>query len=92
MGISGPATEQILDSVISGKSFQTEIDDRLSSREKQILQLIAEGRTNADIGRLLVISTRTVETHRNNLMRKLGLSSQMEIIRYAIKHGLLSIE
>ena len=90
--VSSQATEQILDSVISGKNFQTEVDERLSSREKEILQLIAEGKTNSDIGKLLVISTRTVETHRNNLMRKLGFSSQMEIIRYAFKHGLLSIE
>jgi DNA-binding NarL/FixJ family response regulator len=90
--VSSLATEQILDSVISGKNFQTEIDERLSSREKEILQLIAEGRTNSGIGKLLVISTRTVETHRNNIMRKLGLSSQMEIMRYAFNHGLLSIE
>lgn len=90
--VSSQVVEQILDAVVSGKNFETEIDERLSAREKEILQLIAEGKTNSDIGKLLVISTRTVETHRNNLMRKLGLSSQMEIIRYALKHGLLSVE
>jgi DNA-binding NarL/FixJ family response regulator len=90
--VSGLVTDQILDAVVSGKNFEKEIDERISSREREILQLIAEGKTNSEIGKMLVISTRTVETHRTNLMRKLGFSSQIDIIRYAFKHGLLSIE
>jgi DNA-binding NarL/FixJ family response regulator len=84
--------DQILDSVVSGNGTEAGYDNRISSREREILELIAEGKTNAEIGKLLVISTRTVETHRTNLMRKLGLSSQGDIIRYAIKNGLISIE
>jgi DNA-binding NarL/FixJ family response regulator len=90
--VSGLVTDQILDAVISGKNFDNDIEERISSREKEILQLIAEGKTNSEIGKLLVISTRTVETHRTNLMRKLGFSSQTDIIRYAYKIGLLTID
>jgi len=90
--ISGLINDQILDAVISGKTFEDGGDDRISSREKEILNLIDEGRTNSEIGKLLVISTRTVETHRNNIMRKLGFSSQIDIIRYAFKHGLITLE
>lgn len=84
--------DQILDSVVSGNGTEEGFDNRISSREREILELIAEGNTNAEIGKLLVISTRTVETHRTNLMRKLGLSSQGDIIRYAIKNGLITID
>lgn len=90
--ISPLVRDQILDEVVLGKSFDQGVDDRISAREREILQLVAEGKTNGEIGKLLVISTRTVETHRNNLMKKLGLSSQFDIMRYAIKQGLLSIE
>jgi DNA-binding NarL/FixJ family response regulator len=84
--------DQILDSIVSGDGMEVGYDNRISSREREILQLIAEGKTNAEIGKLLVISTRTVETHRTNLMRKLELSTQGDIIRYAIKNGLITIE
>ncbi len=90
--VSGLVTDQILNAVVAGKNFEEEIDERISSREREILQLIAEGKTNSEIGKQLVISTRTVETHRTNLMRKLGFSSQIDLIRYAFKHGLLSID
>jgi DNA-binding NarL/FixJ family response regulator len=90
--VSSLVTDQMLDALVAGKNLENEIDDRISSREREILQLIAEGKTNSEIGKILVISTRTVETHRNNLMRKLGLSSQIEIIRYALKHGFLQMD
>lgn len=90
--MSGLITDQILDAAVSGTNLEKEIDERISSREREILQLIAEGKTTLEIAKLLVISTRTVETHRTNLMRKLGFSSQYDLIRYAFKQGLLSIE
>ena len=90
--VSRLVTDQILDELVDGKNFENDSDDRISSREREILQFVAEGKTNSEIGRMLVISTRTVETHRNNLMRKLGLSSQTEIIRYAYRHGLLQLD
>jgi DNA-binding NarL/FixJ family response regulator len=90
--VSSLVTNQILDALVAGKNFEDDDDERISPREKEILHLISQGKSNSEIGKLLVISTRTVETHRNNIMRKLGLSSQIDIIRYAYKHGLLSIE
>jgi DNA-binding NarL/FixJ family response regulator len=62
----------------------------LSTREREVMQLAAEGNTNAEIGKRLFISRRTVEIHRANMMQKLGLRNQTELIRYAIKRGILS--
>lgn len=62
--------------------------DSLTTRERQVLQLVAEGCTNAEVGERLHISPRTVETHRARLMDKLGLGSHAELIRYAIRRGL----
>jgi two-component system response regulator NreC len=55
-----------------------------------VRQLAAEGLTNAEIGKRLDIGKRTVATHRANLIRKLGLKSHAELVRYAVKRGLLS--
>jgi DNA-binding NarL/FixJ family response regulator len=57
-----------------------------------VLQLAVEGRTNSDIAAALYISPRTVETHRANMMRKLALHTQADMIRYALQRGLLSME
>jgi DNA-binding NarL/FixJ family response regulator len=64
----------------------------LTAREREILQLVAEGRTNASIGVRLSISTRTVEAHRANIIRKLGIRNHMDLVRYALKNGLISID
>jgi DNA-binding NarL/FixJ family response regulator len=61
----------------------------LSIRETEIVQLIAEGRSNKEIGVILGISTRTVENHRARIMQKLGLDSMSALIRYAIRNNLL---
>lgn len=61
----------------------------LTLREREVLHLVAEGRTNAEIAERLVISPRTVESHRANLMRKLTLHSQADLIRYALQRGIL---
>lgn len=63
--------------------------DALTTREREVFHLAAEGHNNAEIGRQLSISPRTVETHRANMMRKLGLRSQTELIRYALRRGVL---
>lgn len=66
--------------------------DTLTNREHEVLQLAAEGRTNAEIAERLVISQRTVEMHRGNLMRKLNLNNQTELVRYALWRGILPKE
>ena len=71
------------------------IDDpyaRLSNREREVLQLIAEGFTSTEIAARLFISTRTAELHRARVMSKLNLHSQNDLIRYALKRGILSLD
>ena len=62
--------------------------DRLTAREREIVQLIAEGRSSKQVGDVLGISVKTVDTHRANLMRKLGIHSVSELVRYAIREGI----
>lgn len=61
----------------------------LTERERQIVQLVAEGNSNKEIAAALQISTKTVETHRNNVMRKLNLRSAADLVRYAVRHGIV---
>jgi two-component system response regulator NreC len=61
----------------------------LSARETDVLRLIALGHTNTEIAEQLFLSTRTVETHRAHIQRKLDLSTRAELVRYALDHGLL---
>jgi two-component system response regulator NreC len=63
----------------------------LTAREAEVLGLIALGYTSAEIGRKLHVSRRTVETHRARLLRKLGLSTRAELVRYALRRGLLAV-
>jgi two-component system, NarL family, response regulator NreC len=63
----------------------------LTTREREILQLTAEGKSSTEIGDMLVISSRTVEAHRSKIMKKLALRSMTDLIRYAIKRGLLPL-
>jgi DNA-binding NarL/FixJ family response regulator len=62
----------------------------LSSREREVLQLIAEGKSNKDIANLLHLSLHTVETHRGNILQKLNLHSVPELILYAVRKGVVS--
>ncbi len=64
-------------------------DDALSPREVEVLRLIALGHTSVEIARKLQLSPRTVESHRANIHRKLGLSTRAELVRYALRRGLL---
>ena len=67
-------------------------ESRLSSREREVLQLIAEGTSTKDIAARLHLSVKTVETHRAQIMAKLGLHSVAELTKYAIREGLTSLE
>ncbi|MFQ5666679.1 MAG: response regulator [Candidatus Binatia bacterium] len=64
--------------------------ETLTTREREVLHLVAEGHTSAVIAARLYISTRTVESHRANLMGKLGLHSPTELVRYALRRGILA--
>jgi two-component system response regulator NreC len=66
--------------------------DRLSLREKEVLRLIVEGKTNIEIAKILHLSTKTIEKHRANMMNKLELHNLPELIKYAIRKGLIEVE
>ena len=66
-----------------------DVYETLTAREREVLRLTAEGLTSAQVGTRLFISPRTVETHRANLMHKLGLRNHADVIRYALSRGLL---
>lgn len=66
--------------------------EKLTDREREVLQLLAEGRSVRQISELLFISIKTVQTHRAHLMEKLNLTSDAELIQYAIRKGLIKIE
>ncbi len=63
--------------------------DRLTSRERQIVQLLAEGKTSKEIATALDISVKTADTHRANVMRKLNLHSLADVVRYAIRNKMI---
>jgi len=65
---------------------------RLSPREREILQLIVEGKTSAEIAGILFLSPKTVETYRSRLKQKLGISDVPGLVKFAIQHGLTSLE
>ena len=62
-------------------------DNQLTSREHEVLRHIANGESNKQIARALDLSVRTVETHRLNIKRKLGIEGQAELIRFAVQHA-----
>ncbi len=74
------------------KATVTDAYDTLTSREREVLQLAAESSSTSEIAARLGISPRTVETHRENLMRKLGLQSQTDLIRYALRRGIVPLD
>ena len=68
------------------------IYDDLTPREREVLILIAEGLTNAEIAEKLVISVKTVDRHRENIMRKLNLHSRIDLVKYALRIGLIDLD
>ncbi len=72
-----------------GERFQRK---QLSTREREVLQLLAEGRSSKDIARALHVAVSTVETHRRQIAAKLGLKTVAELTKYAVREGLTSLE
>jgi NarL family two-component system response regulator LiaR len=65
--------------------------DRLTDRERDVLKLMAEGHTNQEIANILVISRKTVEGHKSNLMAKLDIHNQTELVKYALRKGIITV-
>ena len=91
--LSPPLSERALDDYVK-KARDTNVDpyETLTTRERELLHLVAEGNSNSEISGRMSISQRTVETHRTNVNRKLGLRTQADFIRYALRRGILSFE
>jgi RNA polymerase sigma factor (sigma-70 family) len=66
--------------------------ETLSQREREILKLVAEGKTSQEIAERLSISPKTVDTYRSRLMQKMGVKNLAGLIKFAIRHGLISLE
>jgi two-component system response regulator NreC len=90
--LSPPVTRLVVENYLRWGDLQKDSSsDGLSPREREILQLIAEGYTNKQISEILSISIKTVQTHRMNLMAKLGLHDRAELIKYAIQRKIIDI-
>jgi len=85
---------RIADVVIDDYSAEERDDPlgRLSAREREVLQLLAEGKTGAEIAQRLSLSPKTVETYRARLVEKLGIRDVAGLVRFAIQHGIVSLE
>ncbi len=91
--LSPEVSQTIIRRVISDNSEPpTNNHENLTSRERQILQMIAQSKTNREIGETLRISVKTVQTHRANLMNKLDIHDQTSLVKYAIRHGLVKLD
>ncbi len=83
--------KDVLESFSVGSRKARKSDLELTPRQREVLQLVSEGRSAKEIASILHISTRTVEFHKYRLMEALGIRTNAELIQYAIKHGIVSV-
>jgi two-component system, NarL family, response regulator NreC len=88
--LSAPLSERAIEAFTQQiETSSNDPYDNLTTREREIFQLVAQGWSNADIAERLYISARTVETHRANLMRKLGFHTHTELLQFAMLRGII---
>lgn len=87
--VAGALVQEYLQEGRSGA--RKRVYDGLTSRQRQVLTLIAEGLSNQEIAQELDISVRTVERHRENIMKRLNLHSRIELVKYALRKGLVAL-
>lgn len=75
----------------AGSRVRKDPYDRLTDRERDVLKLLAEGHTNQEIADILVISRKTVEGHKTNLMAKLDIHNRTELVKYALRKGIITV-
>ena len=91
--LSPPLSERAIETYVQkANTAPLDLYDTLTTREREVLHLAAEGHSSPEIADRLSISPRTVETHRGNLMRKLNLRTQTDLVRYALRRGILPME
>ncbi len=87
--LSAPLSEWAINALVTKPAAEADPVQSLTQRERMVLQLAAEGHNNPEIAERLFISPRTAETHRTNLLRKLGLQTQTDLVRFCIRKGLI---
>jgi len=93
MYFSRPITQTLVNDYLQQRDeTQKGSLETLSLREHEILCLVVEGKTSAAIGKSLNLSPKTVESYRSRMMQKLGISDMAELIKFAIKHGMISLD
>lgn len=94
--LDGQVSQDIVAKLTAGQEKDLTVQDEryalLSPREQQIMRLVAEGTPSRDIAASLGLSAKTVENHRNNLMKKLDVHSKMELVRYAARLGVIDLD
>jgi DNA-binding NarL/FixJ family response regulator len=88
--LSAAIADDVLETLLNADVDKKDSLEVLSTREREVLQLIAEGNTNAVIAEKLTLSVRTVEAHRAHIMTKMRFNSQASLVRYAIQQGLIA--
>ena len=86
--------EIVLDGYLKGKqpALRTEVpQERLTRREREVVQLLAEGKTTKEVASVLGMSVKTAETHRSNIMRKLNLRSVSQLVLYAVRNNIVQV-
>jgi two-component system NarL family response regulator len=90
--LSPDVTSEIIDAAFREESLRGSVYDILGPREREVLQLLAEGFTSIQIAERLGVSPSTAETHRRNIMRKLDVHNVADLTKYAIREGLTTLE
>lgn len=89
--LSQGVTQHVVNSYIKNIPGNYAAKEQISSRERGILQLLAEGKSNKEISDMLSLSIKTVETHRANIMRKLGFKSVIDLVLYAVRNHIIEV-
>jgi DNA-binding NarL/FixJ family response regulator len=90
--LSPDITDVVVQNYVKGGSGpEPLLYSTLSAREREVLQLVVEGKTSSQIAEILFVSVKTVETHRTQLMHKLKINNLPDLVKYAIKEGLISV-
>jgi two-component system, NarL family, response regulator NreC len=88
--LSAAIADEVFETLLHVNVDKNDAQEILSTREREVLQLIAEGNTNIVIAEKLTLSVRTVESHRAHIMTKMRFNSQSDLVRYAIQQGLIT--
>jgi DNA-binding NarL/FixJ family response regulator len=90
--LSQDVTDQVISGYLSPSASEESDFDKLSEREKEIFLRFAEGKAAREIGDILFISVKTVNTHKQNILEKLKLKTSADLIKYALKNGLINFD